>query len=135
MDSRQKLKDSILEATEAATRIESYPINHNKSATVGLPTPESTPGPDDEKVIEELKRTAAAKTEGVKSAFKTLQQEELNRIINCSNDAYDDILGVKQDVKEEDKGRIRAENCVLIGCLLNPGACELDKSKEARESE
>lgn len=133
MDSRQKLKDLILEAYKLAARVESYSNDEAKSVTIGLPSPRDTPALEDERVKEELKKNLDAKYKEIIDTGKTLQQEELTRISSCSSDAYDDILGVRQDEKEQDKDCIRTENWVLLGCLLHPNADE--NFKGAFESE
>lgn len=118
MDTRQELKNSILEAHKAAARVESYPNDQVNSAT-GLLSPRSTPPPDDENSIEELQKDLNAKSDKVINAIQTQRQEELKRISSCSSDAHDDILGAK-DAEDKDKDRIRTENWVLLGCLLHP---------------
>lgn len=113
MSSMQQLKEASRLIGQGET------ILHDKAKsdnTIGLPTPDSTPSPDDE----EVNQIAKAKIEEAQSKVKSIQAEELNRVLSCPEDAYDDILSVKQDEKEQEKDRIRAENWVLLGCLLNP---------------
>lgn len=117
MSSMQQLKDTVLEAFRLLGQGETILNDKAESDnTIGLPTPDSTPSPDDETIKEKAK----AKIDEARSTVKSIQVEELNRVLNCPEDAYDDILSVKQDEKEQEKDRIRAENWVLLGCLLNP---------------
>lgn len=117
MNSLQQLKDKTLEAIDLVEQAKLSAGDTVKSATTGLPTPDSTPSPDDEKAREQMKES---KINEVSSIEKHLQEEALSRVLSCAADAYDDILDVKSDEKVEDKGRIRTENWVILGCLLNP---------------
>lgn len=110
MNSLQQLKDKTLKALDLAEQAKSSAGDTVQGT--GLQTPGATPSPDDEEAREQIKE--------VSSIEKHLQEETLSRLSSCAADAYDDILDVKSDAKLEDKDRIRTENWVILGCLLNP---------------
>ncbi|KKO96716.1 hypothetical protein THAR02_11182 [Trichoderma harzianum] len=98
-----------------------------KRLKTGLPTPAASLEPDDERVKADKERIAkeeVALKEALTKVNEAADQKTkaaIERIISCPDEAYDDILNIREDVKEEDKKLARDKSFVLLGCLVHPG--------------
>jgi hypothetical protein len=103
---------------------------------IGLETPESTPGPDDQRNrADEARKAAELAKQHTHTIISPEQKEAVTNVLKCPRVKYFKILGLENKFESKRDKKVAIINAFRkIGCLTHPNYNTLDKAALAYAS-